>query len=143
MPDGPEILGRLVFRPRHRLRHKREFDAVYAARVVAKQGPLTVFGLPNGVAEARLGLSVGRRVGNAVARNAAKRRVREAFRMVRAAFERDGNALDVVVAVSPHARLGGDGYRDLMVAAAARLWKQWDKRTGGRDGAPDGKGGGS
>jgi ribonuclease P protein component len=143
MAGGPEILGRLVFRPRHRLRHKREFDAVYAARVVAKQGPLTVFGLPNGLAESRLGLSVGRRVGNAVARNAAKRRVREAFRMVRAAFERDGEALDVVVAVSPHALLGGEGYRELMLAAAARLWKQWDKRAGGRGGESGGKAGGA
>ena len=140
MPEGPEILGRLVFRPRHRLRHKREFEAVYAARVVAKQGPLTVFGVPNGLSEARLGLSVGRRVGNAVARNAAKRRVREAFRMVRGLFEREGGALDVVVAVSPHALLGGEGYRELMAAAAARLWKQWDKRD--RAGASSGPGAG-
>jgi len=118
-----------VFRPRHRLRHRREFDAVFAARAVAKQGPLTVFAIPNAGSEARLGLSVGRRAGGAIARNGFKRRVREAFRVVRAEFERDGRALDVVVAVGAHAPLAGDGYQRLLRAAAARLWKVWDKRA--------------
>ncbi len=118
----------LLFRPRHRLRHRLEFESVYGARMVAKQGPLTVFGLPSGRAEARLGLSVGRRVGNAVMRNALKRRIREAFRMVRPVFERSGSALDVVVVVGPHEVLEGDAYRRLLEAAGARIWKQADRR---------------
>lgn len=119
----------LTFRRRHRLGHAREFQAVYVARAVAKQGPLTVFGLPNERGEARLGLSVGRRAGGAVVRTAAKRRVREAFRMVRAEFERPGASLDIVVVVGPHDPLTGDAYHQLLRAAAKRLWKVWDRRS--------------
>ena len=124
-----------LFRPRHRLRHRLEFDAVYAARMVAKQGPLTIFGLPTARPEARLGLSVGRRVGNAIARNAAKRRIREAFRVSRSAFERADAALDIVVVVLPHEPLEGDAYRRLLEFAATRIWKQVDRQR--RDTPPN------
>jgi len=124
----------LIFRPRHRLRHRQEFAAVYDARMSARQGPLTVFGMPSGRPEARLGLSVGRRVGNAVVRNGAKRRIREAFRMVRPVFERPDGALDVVVVVVAHEPLSPEDYRGFLEAAAARIWKQVDRR--GRDSVP-------
>lgn len=126
---GVEPVRTRVFRPRHRLRHAREFQAVFGARVVAKSGPLTVFGVPNDRPEARLGLSVGRRVGGAVARNAAKRRVREAFRVVRAEFERPGGCMDIVVAVGPHRLEAGTAYQRHLASAAARLWRLWDKRA--------------
>lgn len=106
---------------------------MYEARAVAKQGPFTVFGLPNGRPEARLGLSVGRRVGGAVVRTRAKRSVREAFRQVRAEFERPGAALDIVVVVHAHDVLGTVEYQRLLSAAARRLWKIWDKRAPGLD----------
>ncbi len=71
----------LHFRPRHRLTHAREFDAVYAAKVRKVRGPLMLFTLPNDLAWSRLGLSVSGRVGNAVRRNTWKRLIREAFRL--------------------------------------------------------------
>lgn len=118
-----------LFRPRHRLRHRLEFAAVYGARLIAKQGPLTIFGLPGDRAEARLGLSVGRRVGNAVVRNGAKRRIREAFRVSRPTFERPGAALDIVVVVAPHNPLEAEAYRRLLEAGGAGIWKQVDRRA--------------
>jgi len=41
---------------------------------------MTGFALPNGLTEPRLGIAASQKIGNAVARNKAKRRVRELFR---------------------------------------------------------------
>jgi ribonuclease P protein component len=65
------------------LRKEADFQRVYAARVYAADNVLVVNGCENGLAYPRLGLSVSRKVGNAVVRNAWKRRIREAFRLSR------------------------------------------------------------
>lgn len=73
----------LHFPKNHHLRNDADFQRVYAARVYAADEVLVVNGCQNGLAHPRLGLSVSRKVGNAVVRNAWKRRIREAFRLSR------------------------------------------------------------
>ena len=91
-----------TFRQRHRLRHDREFQAVYASGVRKQRGVLIVSVLPNALEHPRLGLSVGTRVGPAVVRNRCKRLVREAFRLEQASLARSPTGgYDIVVGIRP------------------------------------------
>lgn len=60
---------------------KADFDRVHAARRSVSDSLLVVNSARNGLDISRLGLAVGRVVGNAVVRNRWKRWIREAFRL--------------------------------------------------------------
>jgi ribonuclease P protein component len=79
-----------------RLRSTRDFQRVGAAGVRAVSASFVVLVAPRrGPGEgSRLGITVTRRVGNAVVRNRLKRRVRETFRRHRESL---GHPADVVV----------------------------------------------
>ena len=86
-----------------RLRKRREFEECYSAGVRVTGRHIQVFLLPalGSGARARLGVSVPRRVGNAVQRNRVRRRLREIFRRTRDLF---GDApASVVVNARPSA----------------------------------------
>lgn len=69
------------FQRHERIRLKREFDHVFNDGRSFHSRELMVKAVPNGGANSRLGLSVGRRHGNAVRRNRIKRLLREAWRL--------------------------------------------------------------
>jgi ribonuclease P protein component len=123
----PNESERHVFRRRHRLSHRREFEAAYEGRVRAASGPLVVFAAANGLAHPRLGLSVGRRVGGAVRRHRIKRLLRESFRLEMAQLPA---GYDLVVNVRPHGVLPLEAYRRLLVELAARAARTWEQRRG-------------
>jgi ribonuclease P protein component len=87
-------MGGQQFPKEHRIRSQADFDRVYKARAYAADDVLVVNGCANGLEFARLGLSVSRQVGNAVVRNAWKRRIREAFRLSRSLLPK---GIDIVV----------------------------------------------
>lgn len=68
---------------RGRLTCRAEFDAVYRNGRRRSSRQFTVFFAPNGLAESRFGMSVGRALGGAVVRNRIRRRVREILRLDR------------------------------------------------------------
>jgi ribonuclease P protein component len=93
-----ETAGRAGFPRAARLLAPDDFARVFALRRSAASGPLVLYACPavSGTQPARLGLSVSSRIGNAVVRNRWKRRLREAFRQVRAMLP-SGNDFVIVV----------------------------------------------
>lgn len=69
-----------AFPKRVRLRRRREYLAVQRGGGRVGTRHFVVYARRNGDREARLGITVSRKVGKAVARNRIKRLVREAFR---------------------------------------------------------------
>ena len=73
------------------LKTRRQFDRVYSAGQKAVGRNLVVFALPSPETEGSdllVGVVASRKVGNAVHRNRAKRRIRAAFKLVQPRIER-------------------------------------------------------
>lgn len=66
-----------------RLRRRADWQTTYARGLRASNDFLVLMGRRNELSFNRLGISIGRRYGNAVARNRFKRVCREAFRLTR------------------------------------------------------------
>lgn len=108
-----------------RLRLRREFSRVYAARAAKSAGPLRVYAAPNHENELRLGMSIARRVGIAVRRHRIRRLLREAFRLSRHQWP---TGYDVVVVVKPHEPASLAEYQRLLGEAIRSLHEQWQDR---------------
>lgn len=64
-----------------RLRKNADFQKVFDNGKSSSDATLVLYGLPNGLPHTRVGITVGKKFGPAVARNRYKRRLREAFRL--------------------------------------------------------------
>lgn len=101
--DGPLLSGstpsrwmkNFSFKKKERLAKRPEFEKVMAEGRKKRIGKLCIiFSLPNELGKTRLGIIASKKVGNAVARNRVKRRIRETFRQIKHRIE---PALDIVV----------------------------------------------
>ncbi len=88
------------FPKQHRLLQAREFQKVFDQCCSAADGLLILYGTTGDLGHPRLGLTVSRKVGNAVVRNRWKRALREAFRLTQSRLP----PLDLVCIPKAHAK---------------------------------------
>jgi len=143
-----------TFRREQRLAGRGAFRRVMDARARAEVGPLSVHSAVGETPQTRIGISIGRRCGNAVKRNRIKRLIREAYRLSQHDFAArwqlepphaisasvgatDGSSgsahrattYDIVVIVRPHEVLSLEAYRAHLAHALATLHVVWMKRA--------------
>jgi ribonuclease P protein component len=83
-----------TLRPRERLRKRQQFLKAFKRGIRKESRHFTCVLVENGLPWRRLGLTVGRRCGNAVARNRIKRLLREYFRRNKVDFP---DSTDIVI----------------------------------------------
>lgn len=74
-------MSQFSFTKRERIQKRSDFRKVYAKGLRRESEHFKILILPNNQKWSRLGLTVGRHAGSAVARNYIKRRLREYFRL--------------------------------------------------------------
>ena len=88
-------MGKYSFRKKEHLTKRPQFEQVMDQGQKHRiENFCTVFLLPNGLDRKRLGIIASKKIGNAVVRNLAKRKIREVFRNIKGQIE---PAMDIVI----------------------------------------------
>ena len=78
---APFLQERFFLKKYERLRHRKDFDLAFRNGSRRQTKNFTIILRANGLEFSRLGVTVGKKVGNAVKRNRVKRYLREFFRL--------------------------------------------------------------
>jgi ribonuclease P protein component len=132
---GPQA-GRATLGRGERVISPATFRAVYAARARAGDGRLVVYARASGLSVTRLGLSVGRRSGGAVARNRTKRLLREVFRRARADWPTGYDVVVVTLGRDYTLKEVDERLRTLVPEALRRAQRRADDDAGARGATP-------
>ena len=88
------------FLKREHLRFRRDFERALGGKCRAADALLVIYVARNDLGFSRIGISVNKRIGNAVRRHDVQRRIREAFRKSKADLP---GGLDIVCVARPSA----------------------------------------
>ena len=127
-PDASGGAG-FAWRPQMRLKKSRDFRRVQGRGRKIRQPNLMLLVLPGQVSQTRIGLTVSRRVGNAVVRNRVKRWLREGLRHQYPGIE---GCWDVVVIAHSSAADAGQDAISHQLASALALVNRPPRKGAGR-----------
>jgi ribonuclease P protein component len=119
------------FPKQSRLLRASEFKRVFDARNSASDAWIVLYGVASELGHPRLGLTVSRRVGNAVVRNRWKRLLREAFRTTPGSLP----PLDLVCVVRGQSPPTLGQMRESLIALSGRLQGRLEDRARRREGS--------
>ena len=119
------------FSKREHLRLRTDFARVFAEKASASDEALAVYAARNGLPWSRLGLSVSKRIGNAVRRNRVRRKIREAFRTSKDSLPGGFDLICVArsAAADPRCDLG----RSLRLLARRAVRRSREKKESGAE----------
>lgn len=121
---------RMSFPRARRISGQGAFKRIMDARARVEFAALLIHAAPNALANSRLGISIGKRIGTAARRNRVKRLLREAFRLTQGLHPTESpGPYDVIVVVRPHEELPLAEYQRLLLEALGRLDQLWRKRA--------------
>ncbi len=121
---GVGRLGDQRFQKKERLRLRADFERVFAAKCSHGDGVMVVYVAGNGLDWSRLGIVTGKRVGNAVRRNYARRRVREAFRTLKDGLPK---GFDIICIANPPAAKKATDVRQTLTRLVTKAVQRWAK----------------
>ncbi len=117
--------NRLTLSRSRRMIRKGDFERAFAGRCTAGDSLLVVYVLPNGLDCPRIGLTVGKRHGNAVQRNRLRRLLREAFRLEQHNLPA---GFDYMLVPRPAPQADLATYRQGLLRLAAQAVRRWQTR---------------
>ncbi|MDP6693259.1 MAG: ribonuclease P protein component [Phycisphaerales bacterium] len=113
------------FFPRtYRITKKKDFDRVYQSSHCRRTKHLSIHTIPNDLNNCRIGLSVSKKVGNAVFRNLLKRSIREAFRHLQQDLP---SGYDIVVTVHSPEKMSLSEYQHELISTLKEHDLKWKK----------------